>query len=273
MTKVCIAGATGWAGSLVAKTILHSNEFKLVGAIARKSVGKDVGEVLGVDSAGLQIEATLDRALSAKPDVLIDYTKPDSVKERTLSALANGVHVVIGTSGLSATDYIELENQAKRFKKGVIACGNFSVTAALAKRFALMAAEHLPSWEVIDYAHAGKVDAPSGTTRELAEQLLEIRKNKLELPLEKTIGHRDARGATIGETQVHSVRLPSFVISFETIFGQPHERLSIRHDSGTGAEPYVSGTLLAVKKIVGTVGLIRGLDTLMFGPIKTSARA
>ena len=142
---------------------------------------------------------------------------------------------------------------------------NFSITAALAKRFALMAAKHLPSWEIIDYAHAGKVDAPSGTVRELAEALGEVAENKLEVPVERTHGERQARGASIGGCQVHSVRLPGYVIGFEAIFGAPHQRLAIRHDAGDSAEPYVHGTLLAVKRVIEVVGLVRGLDRLLFG--------
>jgi 4-hydroxy-tetrahydrodipicolinate reductase len=64
---------------------------------------------------------------------------------------------------------------------------------------------------------------------------------------------------------VHSIRLPSYLVSFEAIFGLPDERLTIRHDSGSGAEPYVNGTLLAAKRAVTTRGLVRGLDTLLFG--------
>ena len=264
-----MAGATGWAGGLVCKTLLSSKEFQLVGAIARKNAGSDIGQILGLPKAGITIHESLEK-VSPKPDVLVDYTKPDSVKERALWALSHGIHVVIGTSGLSQADFSELEKRANSSGLGVIACGNFSVTAALAKRFSLIAAQHLPSWEIIDYAHADKVDAPSGTTRELAEQLAEIRKNKISHPIEKTVGHKDARGVSIAGTQVHSIRLPSFVISFETIFGQPHERLSIRHDSGTGAEPYLGGTLLAIRKVTSTKGLIRGLDTLLFGPLQTA---
>ncbi|TJW57799.1 MAG: 4-hydroxy-tetrahydrodipicolinate reductase, partial [Mesorhizobium sp.] len=52
---------------------------------------------------------------------------------------------------------------------GVVAAGNFSITATLMKRFALMAAKYVPDVEVIDYASARKPDAPSGTARELAE--------------------------------------------------------------------------------------------------------
>jgi len=63
---------------------------------------------------------------------------------------------------------------------------------------------------------------------------------------------------------VHSIRLPSYVIAFEAIFGLPDERLTIRHDAGSGAQPYVSGTLLAVSKGMEERGLVRGLDRLLF---------
>lgn len=194
-----------------------------------------------------------------------DYnTAPDAVKSNVLAALDKGVRVVVGTSGLTASDYAEIEQRARERKLGVMAAGNFSVTAALAKHFALIAAQHLPSWEIIDYASAAKIDAPSGTTRELAEELANVSQNQLEVALEDTHGAKEARGATIDGTQVHSIRLPGYVIAFETIFGLPDERLSIRHDAGSGAGPYVSGTLLATRKVMEVSGLIRGLDRLLF---------
>jgi 4-hydroxy-tetrahydrodipicolinate reductase len=73
-----------------------------------------------------------------------------------------------------------------------------------------------------------------------------------------------SRGATVAGTQVHSVRLPGIVLAFETIFGLPNERLTIRHDAGKGAEPYVNGTLLAVRRVMQVTGLVRGLDRLLF---------
>jgi len=48
------------------------------------------------------------------------------------------------------------------------------------------------------------------------------------------------------------------------IFGLPDERLAIRHDAGVGAMPYVGGTLLAVRSVMTTTGLMRGLDRLLF---------
>jgi 4-hydroxy-tetrahydrodipicolinate reductase len=262
--KVCVAGATGWTGRAVTSAILASSEFRLVGAIARRQAGADIGEVLNKGSVNLNIVASLEEALVMPTDVLIDYTGPDMVKARIMAALDKGVRVIVGTSGLTASDYAEIEQRAHERQLGVIAAGNFSITAALAKHFALIAAHYLPSWEIIDYASSSKIDAPSGTARELAEELASIAQNRLEVSLENTHGSKEARGATIEGTQVHSIRLPSYVIAFETIFGLPDERLSIRHDAGSGAEPYVSGTMLAARKVMEVNGLVRGLDQLLF---------
>jgi 4-hydroxy-tetrahydrodipicolinate reductase len=248
----------------VTGAILASSEFQLVGAIARRQAGRDIGEVLGQGKANVNIAASLQEALAVPTDVLIDYTGPDVVKTHIFTALDTGVRVVVGTSGLAASDYADIEQRARERRLGVIAAGNFSITAALAKHFALIAARYLPSWEIIDYANAAKIDAPSGTTRELAEELAGISQNHIEVAFEQTHGAKEARGATIDGTQVHSIRLPSYVIAFETIFGLPDERLSIRHDAGSGAQPYVSGTLLATRKVMEVSGLVRGLDRLLF---------
>jgi 4-hydroxy-tetrahydrodipicolinate reductase len=262
--RVCVAGATGWTGRAVAGAILASSEFQLVGAIARRQAGVDIGEALNHGRANLNIVASVEKALAVPTDVLIDFSSHDVVKDHVMTALDKGVRVVVGTSGLTANDYADIEQRAQELKLGVIAAGNFSMTAALAKHFSMIAAQYLPSWEIIDYASAAKIDAPSGTTRELAEELASISQSKLGVSLENIHGPKEARGATIEGTQVHSIRLPGYVIAFETIFGLPDERLSIRHDAGSGAEPYVSGTLLAARKVLEVSGLVRGLDRLLF---------
>jgi 4-hydroxy-tetrahydrodipicolinate reductase len=64
-------------------------------------------------------------------------------------------------------------------------------------------------------------------------------------------------------TQVHSVRLPGFVISAEVIFGLPDQKLTLRHDAGSSARPYTDGALLAIRKVGTLVGLHRGLDAVL----------
>jgi 4-hydroxy-tetrahydrodipicolinate reductase len=243
--RVCVAGVTGWTGSAVAAAVDAAPDLALVAGVARS------------DPASY---STVAEALDAvPPDVLVDYTSAAAVKENVLSALDRGVAAVIGSSGLSADDYEQVDERARAQGIGVIAAGNFSITAALLLRFATEAARHVGSWEVIDYASLGKPDAPSGTARELAERL---DAPALVVPVEETLGEREARGATIGATQVHSLRLPSFSVSTEIVFGGEDERLSIRHDAGSTPAPYVAGTLLAIRAVPGRVGLTRGLDRL-----------
>jgi 4-hydroxy-tetrahydrodipicolinate reductase len=263
--NICLAGVTGWTGAEVTRAILESEDLQLVGACSRKGAGQDVGELLGLAPINLKVVASVEEALKggARVDVFIDYTAAASVKKHVVTALEHGVSVIVGSSGLSAADYAEIEKLALAQSVGVIACGNFSITAALAKHFALIAARHLPHWEIIDYAHGSKPDLPSGTTRELAEELASVRANKLGRPLAELSGPIEARGAQIDGTPVHSVRLPGYVIAFETIFGLPDERLTIRHDAGSSARPYVDGTLLAVRKVQSVKGLVRGLDRLL----------
>jgi hypothetical protein len=54
------------------------------------------------------------------------------------------------------------------------------------------------------------------------------------------------------------------VLAFETIFGLPAERLTIRHDAGKGAGPYVHMTLLAVRRVMQVTGLMRRMDKQLF---------
>ena len=100
---------------------------------------------------------------------------------------------------------------------------------------------------MIDYASAGKADAPSGTPRELAERLGAVRPPAPGVPIDEVLGAPEARGANVAGTQVHSIRLPSFVVSTEVVFAAEGERLSIRHDAGETPTPDVAGTLLAIR--------------------------
>jgi 4-hydroxy-tetrahydrodipicolinate reductase len=264
MTGVCIAGATGWTGRLLVSGVLAAPDLELVSAIGRSAAGRDLGEALGGETLGVPVHASVAEALEGV-DVLVDYTSAAAVKANVLAAIEAGVAVVIGTSGLTADDFAEIDAAARERSIGVVASGNFSLTAAMCQAAALLAARHLPQWEVIDYASATKPDVPSGTARELAERLGDIRRPELGHPIADLHGPQEARGANVGGAQVHSVRLPSFVVSTEVVFGLPDERLTIRHDAGGTPEPYVAGTLIAVRRAPSLIGVTRGLDTLLVG--------
>ncbi len=264
--KVVMSGATGWVGRAMIQAITAEADLVLAGAVARTAAGQDSGESAGLPANRIVVSATLADALNVPSDVVVDYTKPDVVKANTLLAIEKGRHVVIGTSGLGAADYAEIDGAARRRGVGVVAAGNFSITATLLKRFALMAAKYVPDVEIIDYASAKKADSPSGTARELAEALAEIRGVSTARPVADVLGVPGTRGAAVGAgngVQVHALRLPSYILSCEAQFGLPDERLTIRHDAGSSAAPYVAGTLLAIREVSKFKGLIRGLDALI----------
>jgi 4-hydroxy-tetrahydrodipicolinate reductase len=261
--RICLAGATGWAGSALARGIAQAADLELVAAVSRSQAGRSLGEALGEPALDAPIFASAAEALAVGCDVFFEYTKPAVAKANILAALGRGAHVVVGTSGLCDQDYAEIAAAADRAGRGVLAVGNFAITVVLLQKFAEMAARYIPHWEIIDYASATKRDSPSGTVRELAFRLGQVGESQLAVPLEETLGEAGTRGARMNGAQVHSVRLPGYVIGVEAIFGLPDQKLVLRHEAGSSAQPYVDGALLAIRRVASFSGLRRGLDTVL----------
>ncbi len=266
MIRVCFAGITGWTAPPILKAVDAADDLRLISGVSRSSAGCRVADATRSQSEGLIYASVAEALDAAEADVLVDYTSASAVRLNVWTAVQAGVHVVVGSSGLTAHDYTELDQLARNTGVGVVAAGNFSVMAAILQRAAVLAVAHLDHWEIVDYASAGKPDVPSGTARELADTLAQIRTPEVAVPVSDVVGPREARGVNVAGTQIHSVRLPSFAVSTEIVFGGAGERLIMRHDPGESPEPYVPGTLLAIRKVAEVPGLRRGLDTLLFGP-------
>jgi len=252
---VCIAGITGWVGRPLADAIVATDDLRLAAGIARRAAGQHI--------AGAPVHATIDEALREEWDVLVEFSGAEAAKAHALAAIRAGRRVVIGSSGLSSEDYEEIGAAADQRGIGAVAVGNFTMSAALLQRFAVEAAKYLPTWEIIDFASDEKPDSPSGTARELAWRLGQVRPPETKVPVSETLGRPDARGADVDGTQVHSVRLRGYTIGLEVRFGQAEERLTLSYDGGTSADPYLPGTLLAIRRVTGMTGLTRGLDQLL----------
>jgi 4-hydroxy-tetrahydrodipicolinate reductase len=194
-TRVCLAGATGWAGSELARAIYRQAEdVELVAAISRTHAGEMLGSIVGAPGFNVPVYATAEEALAQPCDVFVEYTKPDAAKSHVRTALEHGAHVVIGTSGLTDDDLEEIDALARERQRGVLAVGNFALTVVLMQRFAEMAAKLISQWEIIDYAHDDKPDAPSGTARELASRLARVRAPEPTISVDRTVGDRETRG-------------------------------------------------------------------------------
>jgi 4-hydroxy-tetrahydrodipicolinate reductase len=261
--RVCLSGALGAVGSALVAPIAGAEDLVLQSAVARREIGRDIGDVLGGERVGVAITDDIEGALDLGPDVLIDYTHPGVVRRHVALALARRVPVVIGTTGLFDEDFDEIDAAARAAGVGV-ATGNFSLTAALLQHLARIAARHIASFEVIEHNPASKPDVPSGTARELAEVLSRERVSPAAGPSVELIGPVEARGAAVSGVPVHAVRLPGTSPSVEVVFGAPGERLTIRCDELGDPAIFVMGTLLAARRVKNLTGIVRGLDSLLF---------
>jgi 4-hydroxy-tetrahydrodipicolinate reductase len=249
MLRILVAGVTGWTGAPLARAIEAAPDLELAGGIARNG-----GDHASVADAVAAVDA----------DVLVDYTSAAAVRGNVDAGLSAGLHVVVGSSGLIEADYAELDTTARAAGRAVVAAGNFSVLAATLVHAATLAAAHVEHWEVIDYGKSAKPDAPSGTARELAARLSEVKPPRPAEHDADLIGPPEARGASVDGTRVHSLRLPGYVLSTDVILATPDERLVVRHEAGASADPYIAGTLLAIRRAPDFTGVVRGLDRLLF---------
>jgi 4-hydroxy-tetrahydrodipicolinate reductase len=217
MIRVAVAGAAGRMGQAVCAAVDGADDLSLTGR---------ADPVLGVAVADVVGEA----------DVLVDFTRPDTALDNARTALAAGVHAVIGTSGF---DLDGLRAAASGSEANAFYAPNFAIGAVLMMRFAAEAARHMQRAEIVELHHHGKLDAPSGTALRTAELMG-------------------------GDVPIHSVRLPGIVADQEVILGDEAQTLTIRHTT-TDRSCFMPGVLLAVRRVADLPErFVVGLDRLLW---------
>ena len=262
MTTVLVNGACGRMGQAVLKAVQDDKELSLVGAVDIRG-GADTGELVGLAPNGVLVETDLAAALERlKPEVMIDFTRPDVVFGNVVTALKHKVSPVVGTTGLSDDQKAEIEKLAIENGTPAFIAPNFAIGAVLMMVMCKQAAKYMPDVEIIELHHDKKLDAPSGTAVQTAAMIAEVRQSHKQ-------GHPDekekltgARGAEYDGMHIHSVRLPGYVAHQEVIFGGLGQTLTIRHDS-MNRESFMPGVVLAAQKVRGLDGLTIGLDKLL----------
>jgi 4-hydroxy-tetrahydrodipicolinate reductase len=261
--KVLVSGASGRMGREVCKAILNDAELELVGAVDKMSIGKDIGALVGLEPLSIPIQGELREGLSScKPQVMVDFTTPATVMNNIRIALSSGVHIVVGTTGLTLENLQDITELCAKNKVNALVAPNFAVGALLMMRFAATAAKYFPQVEIIELHHDQKLDAPSGTSIKTAEMILAGRGENSP----STIGEekiKGVRGGEMGGIHLHSVRLPGLIAHQEVIFGGEGQTLTIRHDS-ISRDSFMPGVVLAVKKVPQSPGLTYGLENYLF---------
>ncbi len=251
MIGVGVLGAGGRMGRAVCGAVAGAEDLELVAAVDPAAMGEAV--------EGVVVVATLDAIAGAGCHVAVDFTHPSVVMANARWCLSNGIHLVIGTTGLSDADLDELRQLAAG--ANVVVAPNFSLGAVLLLRFVAEAAKHLDAAEIIELHHDGKADAPSGTAVATARIIGAARVGTWRAP-GGDAAYPGARGTEIDGVRVHAVRLPGLLAHEEVLFGGPGQVLSIRHDT-TDRAAFMPGVLLAVRSVMDRPGLTVGLGSLL----------
>ena len=235
-TRVAVVGATGRLGTQVCQVVDAIPEMELVAKLDSHS---DLHDMLGADIA-------------------VDVTLPGVSGQVVDFAIAQGIKILVGTSGWSADRLSALAKSVDE-KPGasVFVVPNFSLGATLQMMVSTTVAQHFESIEIVEAHHAGKADSPSGTAVRTAEEIAAVRRDRGGIIAPHS--NQSARGELVQGVPVHSLRLNGVLAQQEVRFGGVGETLTITHDTHS-REAYQAGIVMALRFMESHTGLAVGLE-------------
>lgn len=234
-----------------------------MGATVCRAVSAADGMVL-VAEVDLDTPSGLEALTAAGAQIAVDFTVAGAAVDNARWCAANGLHCVIGTTGIGPAEQAQLaEAFAPSTGLGCIVAPNFAIGAVLMMHFAAVAAPHFDTAEIIELHHDGKIDAPSGTAMATAARIEAASADWRPDPTELEVlpGARGGVSAG-GAIRIHSVRMRGMVAHQEVILGTTGQTLTIRHDS-TDRESFMPGVLAAIRAVPSRPGLTVGLDKVL----------
>lgn len=217
MARIGILGANGRMGR----------------AIADAAPGLDAALAGGVDMDGAVFGPHADvAALAGASDVLVDFSAPAALSAHLEAALAAGVPIVIGTTGLQDEHHRLIDDAAAR-GLAVLQSANTSLGVNLLAHLVRETAARLGSdWdiEIVEMHHRHKVDAPSGTALLLGTAAAEGRgATPEELNRFDRIGHGRDEAREEGTIGYASLRGGSVAGDHMVVFAADNERIELGH--------------------------------------------
>ncbi len=241
MIRVAVIGANGRMGQEVCAAVEAEEDLELTEEVD-----------IGLSS----LEALVENGVQ----VAVDFTNAEGAAENIPWCMKNGIHIVVGASGIPASVIAGIEELAPKCEGNVLIAPNFAIGAVLAMKFAQMAAAWMPDAEIIELHHSGKMDSPSGTALQTADVIL---KGRRQAPADRPGTMKEnipgARGSKREDVHIHSVRLPGLVAHQEVLFGGPGQLLTIRHDS-IDRKSFMPGVIVGIREISKHPGLTVGLE-------------
>jgi 4-hydroxy-tetrahydrodipicolinate reductase len=253
-------------GREVCRAVLARPDLELVAAVDPLHAGDDLTALIGAGAGGPTVSGGPEVLVDSGAEVVVDFTHLEAARATLAFCARSGLHVVVGTTGFTEEDMADLRRGFAGPPNCIVAA-NFAIGAVLMMRFAELAAPWFEGAEIVELHHAGKRDAPSGTSLRTAERIASARtaSGSGAFPEDATAtrvveGARGGEGA--GGVRIHSVRLPGLVAHQEVIFGSLGQGLTVRHDSYDRVS-FMDGVILAVRSVAERAGVTVGLEPLL----------
>ena len=260
--NVVVHGALGKMGQEVLRAVSAADDMRPVAGVdvTARAATMPLPDGSGEIPASADLASALDGADAV--DVIVDFSVADAAMSALRTSTARGVNVVIGTTGLSDSDYAEARELADASGAGVIIAPNFAMGAVLMIHLAKVAARFFDYADLTEMHHEAKIDAPSGTALAIARAASEgksgaftnVRAEKELIPA--------TRGGDFEGISVHSARMPGRMAHHELVLGALGQTLTIRHDS-INRESFMPGVTMAIREAMKRKGLTVGLEKIM----------
>jgi len=255
--RVAVFGAGGRMGAEVCRAVNADPDLALVAAMDPHGAGRPC------IPGGVLIAPSADALEESRAEVAVDFTELAAARENLARCARHGVHAVVGTTGFTEGDLVELRRLFP--PEGGVGCfiaPNFAIGAVLMMRFAELAAPWFESAEIIELHHDAKIDAPSGTALLTAQRMAAVSGEWGADPTRTEVLPGARGGLGPAGIRIHSVRLRGLVAHQEVLLGTAGQSLSIRHDSYDRSS-FMPGVLLAIKAVSSHPGVTVGLDRLL----------
>jgi 4-hydroxy-tetrahydrodipicolinate reductase len=223
MIDLAITGAGGRMGEELIAAAAERDDVQVTLAVNRSAVES-------IQGTPVRAAADLPDLLAEHdPDVLVDFTGPDSSVEYVETAAEAGVPAVVGTTGFDSSGMQHLRAASEVIP--VLKATNFSRGIAALRRAVREAVGALPEYDVelTETHHNGKRDAPSGTAKTLLGDVEQTREAESASTGERVHGREGLQPREADEIGVHARRAGDITGEHEVLLADNHEVLSLTH--------------------------------------------
>ena len=231
--RIVLSGITGKMGKFLLQGFKINPDYEVVAGMAEE---EDTSGAIPIFSDVKIMDEVVDY------DVFVDFTRASFSKGACAFMLKKGIPIIVGTTGFSKDDILELRGIANEAGTAGIIAPNFAIGIVLLHKYLQMGTKYFKNFAVYEYHHISKYDNPSGTAHYLADA---------------------TRGDTrIEEVDIHGFRLPGVLATHTVVMSDESQKIELTHQSNNRYS-FEEGVLLALELVDSLQTLVYGLESIL----------